>query len=393
MRIGLIDSSRRREDYPIALLKLGAMLKAHGHICQIYTNEIPERDAADEVWITTLFTFELQHALALVQESIRRGFPTTVGGVAASLFPDHFRAVGAEVHCGLLPEAETVVPDYSLLAAPPEYSIVYLTRGCSNRCKFCVVPRLEPVFHEVLGWERGLHPGITEVLFYDNNWLAQPMELWERDVARLHELVAAGRITKMDFNQGLDARLLTARHAERMEGLPIRPIRFAFDGMHEDGFFQNAVRLVAARGFHTIRSFILYNFHDAIEDFYYRANEMMKLQEELGIWVEGFPMKYRPILEAEQGRGFVGKHWTRQSLSVLSHLLQASSAGKCTLSPRSREEFEFWYGRSAEDFRALLGYPRAKELIMRKAGLKRELHSKFGKDKVTFRRKLVEALE
>ena len=98
--------------YPLPLLKIGAWRKAQGDYCQIFNNQLPEKGTFDEIWITTTFTYDIPHALGIVREAKKRASRVWVGGISASLLPEHFERQGVEVHKGLIPEAEKYHPDY-----------------------------------------------------------------------------------------------------------------------------------------------------------------------------------------------------------------------------------------------------------------------------------------
>ena len=87
-------------------------------------------------------------------------------------------------------------------------------------------------------------------------------------------------ITQIDFNQGLDCRLLDEYKIELLSKIKITPLRLAFDNCSEDGYIQNAIKLAQRYGFRDIRVYVLYNFesdYDTPEYFFYRVNEINKL--------------------------------------------------------------------------------------------------------------------
>jgi hypothetical protein len=374
MRIALVDSMPRAKLYPVSLLKIGSWRKSMGDDCVLFKNKLPPAGEFDEIWITTIFTFDIPHALGIVREGKRRAKVVKVGGVSATLLPEYFEKEGVEVYKGLLPEAEEYPPDYSLLGITPEYSISHTSRGCVRKCGFCMVTKLEPKFEHQADWEADIHPDAKKILFYDNNWLAKPRSIFKEDVNKLHRLVKSGRITEIDFNQGLDARLITEDIAGILKGLPIRPVRFAFDGMQEDKHYQRAVRLMFAHGFTEFVTYVLYNFMDTPQDFYYRLRESVLLSDELKTAVKSFPMRYQPILEADAGRRFVGKHWTERSrrgyMTILAshyvHGVVASAAYNSIFPPI--KEFEYWFGKDSDEFIKLINYPKIKELCLKKTG-------------------------
>ena len=378
MRIALIDTAKKPTHYPVALLKIGAWRRSLGDKCQLYTNRLPK--GADEIWLSTVFTFDIPHALGIVREAKKRAPVVRVGGVAATLLPEHFEKEGVEVHLGLIPEAEQFSPDYSLLPEPPEYSIAHTSRGCIRKCKFCMVSKLEPDFHN-REWVGDLAPGARLIRFYDNNWLAKSVEDLAHDVELIRGLVGAGQITSVDFNQALDCRLLTEEKADLLKDISIRPVRFSFDGMQEDGHYQRAVRMMVERGCRDIMVFMLYNFMDTPRDFYYRLKESIGLRDELGISLYSFPMRYQPILEVDAARQYVGKHWTKGKLAGFMSIYALHSwSGQISMHGSKNmsgiEEFEYWFGKDADEFDRLLSYPKIRELARRKKGALRMARAK-----------------
>jgi len=373
MRIALIDSTPKAKLYPLPLLKLGAWRKALGDDCKIFYDQLPKAGEYEEIWITTTFTYDIPHALGIVREAKKRSNRVIVGGIAATLFPDLFKKEGVNVHIGLHPEAEAYCPDYSLLEENPKYSISHTSRGCVRKCGFCMVHKLEPKFKNRYCWEMDLAPGVNKVLFYDNNWLAKRDNDLKKDIETLHKLVKAGKIKYIDFNQGLDARLMTEEKADLLKGLPIVPVRFAFDNMEEDGYYQNAVRMMAGRGFHSYRTYVLYNYKDTPEDFYYRIRESVKIETEIGISIESFPMRYQPILEINSRRDYVGRYWNNISkkgvINITSqHSFEGIIAAHGNENMSKMEEFEYWFGKDEKEFKKLISYPKLRGYLKRKKG-------------------------
>jgi pyruvate-formate lyase-activating enzyme len=128
--------------------------------------------------------------------------------------PEHAANSGADqVHVGAFEEAEGLMPAYDLV---PEWdgSIVFSSRGCDNRCPYCAVWRVEGSLNSCRRSIKGfVYPGHTRVILWDNNILQSPY--W-REV--FDELVWFSRVRGIgvDFNQGLDARLLTDEAAEKL---------------------------------------------------------------------------------------------------------------------------------------------------------------------------------
>jgi len=375
MRVALIDTNPRMKFYPLPLLKIGAWRKQKGDDCRLFYNSLPEKGLFDEIWLTTTFTFDVPWSKAITREAVKRAKKTRVGGVAASLLPKEFEAVGAEVHRGLLAEAEKFPPDYSFLPGPPEYSITHTSRGCVRKCGFCMVSRLEPDYQNRENWERDIHPESEKILFYDNNWTAKKYEDQKKDIEKIKTVLRSTRVKSFDFNQALDARLMTEKIADLFVRMPLDPVRFAFDGMHEDGVYQKAVEMMAARGFGKFVIYVLYNFTDTPEDLYYRLREGVRLSEKFRIRVASFPMRYQPILECDATRDYVGQCWTRRKKKNFMAIMgKAGAKVPGVVVFEDMEGFEFWFGKDAGEFTRMLDYPNLRALINKRAG-----NEKWGK--------------
>jgi hypothetical protein len=169
---------------------------------------------------------------------------------------------------------------------------------------------------------------------------------------------------------------MTKNLAERMRGLPVSPIRFAFDGMSVDGHYQRAIELMIDNGFKNFLAYVLYNFKDKPEEFYYRLKESVKLTVKHGVSVNSFPTRYQPIMEINKQRNFTGRHWNIKQVHAFIETT-AKSTVTGIVSPNSLEEFEFWYGKTGEEFSKLLNYPKINLLLRRKRAHLRNNRDKY----------------
>ena len=82
----------------------------------------------------------------------------------------------------------------------------------------------------------------------------------------------------VDFNQGLDARLLTEHHIERLRELNLPILRFAWDDMALEAVVLAAIDQILALGFakRRVHCYILYGFNDTADDALYRAETIRK---------------------------------------------------------------------------------------------------------------------
>jgi hypothetical protein len=128
----------------------------------------------DRVCVTTLFTFywkETVETILFAKKLCKPKGAVLVGGIASSLVPEYIeQETGIKPHIGLLNEPYLYDKDAKgnvvIDELPLDYSILdeidyiyqtanayfgYMTRGCVNKCAFCAVPKLEPMYCNYIG--------------------------------------------------------------------------------------------------------------------------------------------------------------------------------------------------------------------------------------------------
>lgn len=322
MRILLVEPNYYTQYPPLGLLKLSTLYKQQGHEVRFVRGlELVTRFVPQEIKVTSLFTW----AWKPVWEAVafyRTLFPkakVSLGGIYASLTPDHARLSGAhEIVTGLVPEAEDLLPDYSLV---PEWaegdraaSILFSHRGCIRACSFCAVPALEGKPFQIRPTTRVKHlvfPGHKRVILWDNNILGEPH--WREVIQELKDLDV-----EVDFNQGLDARFVTKEVAEALKGLKIPTIRLAYDFPGMGAAVEKAVRLLKEAGltnrrYRHICCYTLYNYKDTPESLFRRVRDLLA-------WgVSAYPMRFQPLSgeHAFEKDSYVAPTWTRELLEMV----------------------------------------------------------------------------
>lgn len=209
MKILLHDADNTK--FPnLALMKLSAAYKSAGHEVSWYERGIH----ADKVLSSKVFTYTDEDA-TLPDDAIRGGW----GYGSKAQLPEYI---------------EHMCPDYSLYGL--DYSVGFLTRGCPNNCGHCFVPSREGKIKA--------HADIDEflrhdaVVLMDNNVLAH-----QHGHDQIDKLVTLG--VKVDFNQGLDARLIDDATAKRLSKLKwLAPLRLACDSFSQMDAVFKATRLL-----------------------------------------------------------------------------------------------------------------------------------------------------
>lgn len=176
MRIGLYNIDHTA--FPnLALMKVAAHHRAQGDTVEMYSPLW--YGTFDRVYAFSVFTFSDK---SYVTDDMICG------------------GTGFDLHSALPPDIEATDPDYSMypLFTP---AIGFTTRGCIRRCPFCFVPEKEGAIRPDRDVEQ-IAQGRSELVLIDNNFLAAG------DYAMSQAEKIIRNRYKVDFNQGLDARLI-----------------------------------------------------------------------------------------------------------------------------------------------------------------------------------------
>lgn len=181
----------------------------------------------------------------------------------------------------------------------------------------------------------------------------------------------------VDFNQGVDARLITKENMKKMAEINIYPLRIAFDHWALKDIYEQAVRDAAESGIKSLSNYLLYNFEDKPEELYYRLRKNVDLCEELGITIYSFPMKYHPIKDKEyfMNRDYIGKYWNRKFIRAVQAVLN-STKGKIG---KGVEFFEEAFGKDVDEYKKILWMPETFIIYRRiyDADLRRRLAGRY----------------
>lgn len=118
-------------------------------------------------------------------------------------------------------EIEHIYPDYSLYGVE-DTAYGFLTRGCPRGCSFCHVEAKEGRASRKVADLSEFWNGQKNIVLCDPNILA--CKQWKDLLQQLIDSKA-----RVDFNQGLDIRLMTPEKAEMLKQIKIKSIHFAWD--------------------------------------------------------------------------------------------------------------------------------------------------------------------
>ena len=227
MRIGLLDidfKSKTSHAYPnLALCKIAAFHKAKGDIVE---------------WASPFEYYDI-----LYRSKIFNFTPDDTTMYNAGL--EIRGGTGYDIKSVLPAEIDDMQPDFTIYPnVAPDTSYGFLTRGCPNKCKWCVVPRKEGAIVPYWDIDRVAN-GRKNVVLMDNNILAAG----DYAIEQLQKII--DRQYRIDFNQALDARLLTPKFASLLAQCKWieRRIRFGCDTPAQIDECEEAIEMLRSYGF------------------------------------------------------------------------------------------------------------------------------------------------
>lgn len=253
MIIGLHDAEKeyfkRGKTFPnLAIMKISAWHKGQGDIVEWWVPVLHY----DQVYSSKVFDFTPDNPY-IPENAIR-------GGTG-------YRDLSMDQE--LPPEIDAMYPDYSIYP-DCDYAIGYLTRGCPNHCRWCVVPRKEGQIRPYRRWQDIVRYDTDKLVLMDNNILA-----CDYGIEQLEDLVESGY--RIDLNQGMDARLVTDDIADILSRLKwIRFIRFSCDQKSQVESIRRTIELLGKHGVKPYRIFIYMLVTSDLADASDRVEELKK---------------------------------------------------------------------------------------------------------------------
>lgn len=248
MKIGLVDV-----DCHAANKKWGATIYPNLALAKIARYHTERGDKVewalpfthyDIVYMSKIFNFTPDTEISYNADKIIRG------------------GTGYDVHSQLPAEIDRLQPLYSIYPnIPSDTAYGFLTRGCPNKCQWCVVPSKEGSIRPYMDIDEIAIDGRHKIVLMDNNILAAG------DYCRqqLEKIIERGY--HVDFNQAMDARLVTESNAPllaKIKWIDSR-IRFGCDTYQQISDCERAIELINSHGFHG--EYFLYTMIGGKNDF------------------------------------------------------------------------------------------------------------------------------
>jgi hypothetical protein len=236
----------------LALMKLAAHHLAQGDQVVMFDQIQASVNPPDRLYVAKVFDFTPDLSWWPAETEIIRGGTGYDRGLV-----------------GLPADVEGIMPAYDFFGC--DHAVGFISRGCVNQCPFCLVPMKEGRPHIVADLD-DFWQGQSHVRLLDPNITALG-----DDFCRLLERLAALKLS-VDFNQGLDARLMTQDQAVLLRQVKIwdRNVHLSWDRLdHEAGVKRGLDRLMAA-GFHPSKLVVnvLVGFNSTPEQDLYRIDTL-----------------------------------------------------------------------------------------------------------------------
>ena len=275
MKIGLIDVDGH--NYPnLPLMKISAWHKARGDSVEWY--EPMFSGHCDKVYMSKVFSFTPDYEYFVDADEVIKGgtgYAITTEGGRENYDKTKDKPLDDEI--------EHIYPDYELYGIT-DTAYGFLTRGCPRGCGFCHVQAKEGKCSYKVADLSEFWRGQKKIVLCDPNILACPDHL-----ELLQQLADSG--AKVEFNQGLDIRLINDKNLELLRQIKLDQIHFAFDRWQDKDIIEPRLRqFISKTGYNRSKGrvtvYILVNYDTTLEQDMYR----IQLCRELNI--SPYPMIY-----------------------------------------------------------------------------------------------------
>ena len=252
MKIGLIDVDGH--NYPnLPLMKLSAYHKRQGDSVEWYLPIISGH--MDRVYMSKVFSFSPDYQYFIDADEIFRG-----GSGYCIKLVDGKEIYDKSKDIQLPYEVEHIYPDYELYGVK-DTAYGFLTRGCPRGCNFCHVASKEGQHSYKVADLNEFWRGQKNIVLCDPNITAS-----KECVELFHQLIESKAY--IDFNQGIDIRMMTEEKAMLLKQMKINNIHFAWDRYEDKDLILPKFKMfkeIYGGTRSNVSVFILANFNTTIE--------------------------------------------------------------------------------------------------------------------------------
>lgn len=271
MRIGLIDVDGGKNFPNLVLMKISAWHKGKGDSVEWY--DAMFGGYFDRVYLSKVFSFTPDYDLYIDADEVIKGgsgYCIDVEDGKEVFHPERDRQLPDEI--------EHIYPDYSIypeLTKDTAYG--FLTRGCPRGCSFCIVKDKEGRCSRKVADLSEFWNGQRKIVLCDPNILA--CKDWRSLLQQLIDSKA-----EVDFNQGLDIRMMTPEKIAMLNQIRIKQIHFAWDRFEDKGMvlpkFEMWANLSKYNSSHKVIVYTLVNHTSTLD----QDLERIYTLRDMGLW-------------------------------------------------------------------------------------------------------------
>ena len=229
---------------PESLAEAPGRFRRFGLSPDLLESELAENGPFDFALVQTGMTYWYPGTVEVIK-SIRKISPETkivIGGIYATLCPDHARTLGADMCISGL----DLTSLWKLLAIEPDLKetpfwegypvlsagVIKLTEGCPNKCTYCSVSQIYKGFrinnlnYSVTSLELAARRGTSNMVFYDDSLLFRWEEALKPFLERINE---QGPAVNFHTPNALNARMINKENAAKMVEAGFRHFYLGFE--------------------------------------------------------------------------------------------------------------------------------------------------------------------
>ncbi len=269
MKVGLIDVDGH--NYPnLALMKISAWHKSQGDVVE---------------WWNGLMHYDRVYKAKVFDETYTKESPWCInadeiisGGTGYGLdnrLPDYI---------------EHICPDYGLYGIK-DTAYGFLTRGCPRGCPFCIVAKKEGRRSVQVAELDEFWRGQKYIELLDPNLLAC------KDSLKLLKSLEGKRV---NFNQGLDCRVIAREHVESINKIKLTNIHFAWDHVKDEKAVVKGLETYSMYAERKVKGawgmvYVLTNYGSTIEEDLYRIEKLRSMNYDPYVMIYDKPHAPREI--------------------------------------------------------------------------------------------------
>lgn len=372
-KILLVEPKTTAIAYNIALMKLARWCENKGYEYKYVRGIVKDIDfKPDQILMSCIFTFYADRYEKTIDFYLKK-FPKAsflVGGVFPTITPQWFNRdkwiKRVKIFQGMCKDFDELIPKYNVDIIEANKTkkdkqskksiVLYSSRGCVNKCKYCAVPKLEGKMRPFKSIIKTLKTGLKEspdaksVVLYDNNFTAH--KYWDRICDELIDFglpVDIHGLHVSSFTKKMAKKFAKMKWGAQGKENSTPYLRFSFDKMIYEKHVRRALGYVTDAGIKAeFFCYLLFNFDDSPHDFWARLVKGQDMVNEIGKAIYFFPQRFEPFSALKKYQYVSEDYGWTQELATGARRMTTYIHGFLTVT-KSGNLFN-WVGHNYEEF-------------------------------------------